>query len=99
MNASPLLDHFARLVEKCKPNIVFVENVPGLQKLDASTEPFGGFLRRLNNAGYEVEYRSITLAKYGIPQRRRRSFLSQVGMAKFNCLRRHMDPERKTFRT
>ena len=71
----PLLDHFARLVETCKPNIVFVENVPGLQKLDATSEPFGGFLRRLNNAGYEFEYRSITLAKYGIPQRRRRLVL------------------------
>ena len=29
----PLLAHFARLVESCRPDLVFVENVPGLQKL------------------------------------------------------------------
>ena len=29
----PLLAHFVRLVEGCLPDLVFVENVPGLQKL------------------------------------------------------------------
>lgn len=71
----PLLAHFARLVEGCLPDLVFVENVPGLQKLDADSEPFGGFLRRLVGAGYNLDYRPITLAKYGIPQRRRRLVL------------------------
>ena len=71
----PLLAHFARLVEGCLPDLVFVENVPGLQKLDAESEPFGGFLTRLDSAGYEVDYRPITLSKYGIPQRRRRLVL------------------------
>ena len=71
----PLLTYFARLVEECQPDLVFVENVPGLQKLDADSQPFGGFLRRLDEAGYEVDYRPITLAKYGIPQRRRRLVL------------------------
>ena len=71
----PLLASFTRLVEECQPDLVFVENVPGLQKLDADSQPFGGFLRRLDKAGYEVDYRPITLAKYGIPQRRRRLVL------------------------
>ena len=71
----PLLTHFARLVEGCRPDIVFVENVPGLQELDADSQPFGGFLRRLHEAGYEVDYRPIVLAKYGIPQSRRRLVL------------------------
>lgn len=71
----PLLAHFAHMVERCRPDLVFVENVPGLQKLDADSEPFGGFLRRLGGAGYEVSYRLITLAKYGIPQSRRRLVL------------------------
>lgn len=71
----PLLAHFAHMVERCRPDLVFVENVPGLQKLDADSQPFGGFLRRLHGAGYKVNYRPITLAKYGIPQSRRRLVL------------------------
>ena len=71
----PLLAHFANMVERFRPDLVFVENVPGLQKLNADSQPFGGFLRRLDGAGYEVNYRPITLAKYGIPQSRRRLVL------------------------
>ena len=71
----PLLAHFARFVEGCRPDLVFVENVPGLQKLDSDSQPFGDFLNRLDTAGYEVDYRPIRLAKYGIPQSRRRLVL------------------------
>ncbi len=71
----PLLAHFARFVEGCRPDLVFVENVPGLQKLDSASQPFGDFLNRLYKAGYEVDYRPILLAKYGIPQSRRRLVL------------------------
>ena len=71
----PLLAHFAGLVDGCRPDLVFVENVPGLQKLDADSQPFGGFLSRLDGAGYEVDYRPITLARYGVPQNRRRLVL------------------------
>ena len=71
----PLLARFAHFVESCRPDLVFVENVPGLQKLDSASEPFGGFLSRLEAAGYRVDYRPIKLAKYGIPQSRRRLVL------------------------
>ncbi len=71
----PLLVHFARLVEGCRPDLVFVENVPGLQKLSADSQPFGNFLRQLDRAGYELDYRPVLLAKYGIPQSRRRLVL------------------------
>ena len=67
----PLLACFAVLVESCRPDLVFMENVPGLQKLDAHSQPFGGFVRQLEEAGYELDYRPIKLAKYGIPQSRR----------------------------
>lgn len=70
-----LLDDFARLVVGCRPDLVFVENVPGLQKLDSDSQPFGGFLSRLDAAGYKVDYRAVRLAKYGIPQSRRRLVL------------------------
>lgn len=68
----PLLSHFAHFVEGCRPDIVFVENVPGLQNLDSDSQPFGGFLSRLKAAGYKMDYRPVKLAKYGIPQSRRR---------------------------
>ena len=71
----PLLAHFGALIEECLPDLVFVENVPGLQKLDSRSQPFGGFLSRLNEAGYELDYRAIRLARYGIPQSRRRLVL------------------------
>ena len=71
----PLLAHFGHLVESCRPDYVFVENVPGLQKLDGDSQPFVGFLSRLDAAGYQVDYRPITLARYGIPQSRRRLVL------------------------
>ena len=71
----PLLDEFARLVVGCRPDLVFVENVPGLQKLDSDSEPFGGFLSRLADAGYKADYRAVRLARYGIPQSRRRLVL------------------------
>ena len=71
----PLLAHFAHLVESCRPDLVFVENVPGLQKLDSDSQPFGGFLNRLDAAGYKADYRPIRLARYGVPQSRRRLVL------------------------
>ena len=70
-----LLPRFAEFVEVCKPDIVFVENVPGLQKLSLCTQPFGGFLQSLQTAGYQVEHRRVRLMKYGVPQSRRRLVL------------------------
>ena len=71
----PLLAHFARFVEGCRPDLVFVENVPGLQNLDSESQPFGDFLNRLDAAKYEIDCRPIRLSKYGIPQTRRRLLL------------------------
>ena len=72
---APLLARFARFVQCCRPDLVFVENVPGLQRLDSDSQPFGGFLGLLEKEGYQVDYRPIKLAKYGIPQSRRRLVL------------------------
>ena len=71
----PLLIRFGELVESCLPDLVFVENVPGLQKLDSDSQPFGGFLKRLTVAGYKVDCRPARLARYGVPQARRRLVL------------------------
>lgn len=72
-----LLSRFAEFVEACKPDIVFVENVPGLQKFNHHTQPFGGFLRSLQKTGYRqpVDFRPVRLMKYGVPQSRCRLVL------------------------
>ena len=71
----PLLSYFANFVESCRPDMVFVENVPGLQKFDRSSQPFGEFVQRLEAAGYKIAYKPVSLMKYGVPQSRRRLIL------------------------
>lgn len=71
----PLLSRFAEIVTTCKPDIVFVENVPGLQNPDHQAQPFGGFLQRLKAAGYHITYEPVRLMKYGVPQSRCRLLL------------------------
>ena len=71
----PLLLRFADLVEACLPDLVFVENVPGLQHFDRTSQPFSSFLKRLAVCRYLVDFRSIRLMKYGVPQSRRRLVL------------------------
>ena len=71
----PLLSYFAKFIERCRPDIVFVENVPGLQKFNQRTEPFGGFLRSLKAADYTFTHEPVPLMKYGVPQSRRRLVL------------------------
>ena len=72
----PLLLEFLRFVKKCKPDIVFVENVPGIQNVSPDSEPLSGFLRGLKDVGYpEPAYDSVPLKRYGVPQGRRRFLL------------------------
>ena len=41
----PLLLDFLRFIQRCEPDIVFVENVPGIQNVRHDSEPLRGFLR------------------------------------------------------
>lgn len=66
-----LLNHFARLVEEAKPELVTMENVPGLER----EEPFAVFLAALKKEKYHVDFRVVNGADYGVPQQRRRLVL------------------------
>jgi DNA (cytosine-5)-methyltransferase 1 len=66
-----LLNHFARLVKEVKPDIVTMENVPTVTKHSV----FDDFLAALRHQGYEVWFKVIDCADYGLPQRRRRTVL------------------------
>ena len=72
----PLLLEFLRFVKRCKPDIVFVENVPGIQNVPSDSEPLSDFLGGLKDAGYvKPTYASVPLKRYGVPQGRRRFLL------------------------
>jgi DNA (cytosine-5)-methyltransferase 1 len=66
-----LLNHFARLVKDVVPDIVTMENVPTVKKHAVFEE----FVATLKREGYEVWHDVIDCAKYGLPQRRRRTVL------------------------
>ena len=72
----PLLLEFLRFIRRSEPDIVFVENVPGIQNVSPDSEPLSGFLRGLKDAGYpEPTHDSVSLKRYGVPQGRRRFLL------------------------
>ena len=68
----PLLKYFTKFVESLHPDIVFIENVPGIQNFDNGAQPFSRFRESLRAAGYSCECEPVPLMKYGIPQSRRR---------------------------
>ena len=75
-----LLLEFARLVKEIQPELVTMENVPGLESQDV----FQNFLSTLNGLGYNVSYQVVACEEYGIPQHRRRLVLlaSRLGEIK-----------------
>lgn len=75
-NRRGLLAHFSAIVHGCLPKLVFVENVPGLQKVSVEDgDPFSLFVEQLTNDGYFFDYGVIAAQDYGAPQVRRRLVL------------------------
>lgn len=62
---------------KNKPNYLLFENVDRLLKSPAKQRgrDFAIILASLNDLGYSVEWRVINAAEYGMPQRRRRTYI------------------------
>lgn len=63
-----------RIIEKLRPEVVFIENVKGLtySRHDAY---FTGILTMLRKLGYEVEWKVLNCADYGVPQTRERCII------------------------
>lgn len=72
---APLLREFERFVVSLEPDLVFVENVPGLQSGAGRHKPFRAFVKALRKAQYHVTFDVINCERYGVPQRRRRLVL------------------------
>lgn len=78
-----LMLHFARFIDKIKPEFVLAENVPGFGK--ESNEYKKEFLKILKKNGYNFVEGVINAADYGVPQRRLRYVVmaSRIGPIKF----------------
>ena len=66
-----LVYEFARLIEETQPDLVSMENVPGLAKHQA----FADFLGALERLEYDHDVAVVWCSDYGIPQKRRRLVL------------------------
>jgi DNA (cytosine-5)-methyltransferase 1 len=66
-----LLSHFSRLVRELLPELVTMENVPGLEKQTVFTD----FVENLEQLGYKVWHDVVNCAAYGVPQQRTRLVL------------------------
>jgi DNA (cytosine-5)-methyltransferase 1 len=85
-----LLGEFQRFVEYYRPEFVFIENVPGLQKVKGEDGPLNKFNKKLKEMGYSIESKVIASYDYGVPQQRRRFVLlaSRLGKMDF-CPKTH----------
>lgn len=66
-----LLYQFGRLVNEVRPHIVSMENVPELE----NEQVFVDFVKLLHDLKYNITYKVINAADYGVPQRRKRLLL------------------------
>lgn len=66
-----LLLEFGRLVREVRPELVTMENVPGIE----GTDVFESFLATLEDEGYHVDHKVVDCSSYGMPQRRHRLVL------------------------
>jgi len=70
-NSLPL--EMARIIKEIKPDMVMLENVPGLSKKGKII--FNKFISQLEEEGYLINYGVLQIADYGVPQSRKRLVL------------------------
>jgi len=77
-----LIGEYYRFIEKLQPLTIMLENVPGL--VDYTL--FKRVVTKFKKLGYFIDYKVVDVAKYGVPQRRKRlvligSTLGQIEVA------------------
>ncbi|MFB9246080.1 DNA cytosine methyltransferase [Massilia antarctica] len=70
-----LLGEFSRFVERWLPEYVFIENVPGMQKVNGKSGPFHKFNQLLSRLGYSFASQVVPAMSFGVPQTRKRLVL------------------------
>jgi DNA (cytosine-5)-methyltransferase 1 len=66
-----LLQEFQRFVTALLPELIVIENVPGMQS-PTTNGPLRVFLRELTRQGYDFDLGILRALEYGVPQERRR---------------------------
>lgn len=61
-------------LDRLRPDVVIVENVPGLHKIPGGST-WNRFLRHLDRNGYSTRWNIIDCRDFGVPQRRKRLVL------------------------
>lgn len=74
-----LYKEYCRIVEQVQPDFFVIENVKGLTTLSGGAFK-DDIITRFSNLGYNVTYKILNAADYGVPQNRYRVFF--VGMKK-----------------
>ncbi len=75
-----LLDELRRFIRRFKPEYLFVENVPGMQRDCDVDGPFAGFIAFLKTVGYSTRHDVVQSLQYGVPQYRQRLLLAATRM-------------------
>ena len=70
-----LLDHFSRFLRRYRPELIFVENVPGLRDGSLGRKVFERLIQALEELGYFTSHQIVRSQDYGVPQRRARLVL------------------------
>lgn len=90
-----LLLQFLRLIKQTAPELVTMENVPGLMRQNI----FKAFVTSLKERNYHVDYKVVNCAEYGLPQRRNRLVLLASKLGPVQLLSpKEFKRERKTVR-
>ena len=71
---SNVFNQIIRLVQKSRPEVVFLENVKHLLYLERG-ETIKTILRLLNEQGYYTKYKAVNSKYFGIPQSRERLYI------------------------
>jgi DNA (cytosine-5)-methyltransferase 1 len=85
-----LLLDFLRIVDETRPEIVTLENVPGLSRLAL----WKHFVSSLERCGYHVVWDVLNTAHYGVPQNRNRLVLMGSRLGKIEMPKPHSGRER-----
>lgn len=70
-----LLDHLSRFLRRFRPELIFVENVPGLRDGSLGSQVFERLMRSLEELHYFTNHQVVRSQEYGVPQRRARLVL------------------------
>ena len=70
-----LIIHLLRFVRRHRPEMVFVENVPGLSEGSVGARIFQRLLHTLRALGYSTNHHVVRSQDFGVPQRRARLVL------------------------